>query len=88
MKSLGKLPTKDEPGQVKLIAEDGEDLWHAYNLIREGDQVTATTYRKVSRDNGVGSNSERVKLTLTIEVEGIEYDGEGHVIRLKGRNIT
>ena len=88
MKSLGKLPTKDEPGQVKLIAEEGEDLWHAYNLIREGDQVTATTYRKVSRDNGVGSNSERVKLTLTIEVEGIEYDGEGHVIRLKGRNIT
>ena len=23
----------------------GEDLWHAYNLIREGDYVTATTFR-------------------------------------------
>ena len=26
-----------------------EDMWHAYNLIREGDHVTATTFRKVSR---------------------------------------
>lgn len=24
-----------------------EDMWHAYNLIREGDHVTATTFRKV-----------------------------------------
>ncbi len=24
-----------------------EDLWHVYNLVREGDHVTATTFRKV-----------------------------------------
>jgi protein pelota len=88
MKLLGKLPVKDEPGEAKMVAEEGEDLWHAFNLIREGDLVTATTFRKVSRDNGVGSESERIKLKLTIKVEGIEYDGEGHQIRLKGRNIT
>jgi protein pelota len=88
MKLLGKLPVKDEEGEAKMVAEEGEDLWHAFNLIREGDHVTATTFRKVSRDNGVGSESERIKLKLTIKVEGIEYDGEGHAIRLKGRNLT
>jgi len=88
MKLLGKLPIKDEEGEAKMVAEEGEDLWHAYNLIREGDHVTATTFRKVSRDSGIGTESERIKLKLTIKVEGIEYDGEGHRIRLKGRNLT
>lgn len=39
--------------------------------------VTANTFRKVQRDSGVGGESERVKLTLTIQVEGVEYDAEG-----------
>jgi protein pelota len=55
----------------------GEDLWHAYNLIREGDHVTATTFRKVQKDVGTGTDSERIKLKLTIAVEGVEYDAEG-----------
>lgn len=71
-----------------MVPEEGEDLWHAYNLIREGDLVTATTFRKVARDNGAGSDSERIKLRLTVRVEGVDYDGEGHQIRLKGRNLT
>jgi protein pelota len=55
----------------------GEDLWHAYNLIREGDRVEATTFRKVLRDTGAGGESERIKLKLMIAVEGVEYDAEG-----------
>lgn len=48
-----------------------------YNLVRVGDLVTATTYRKISKDAVKGSQSESVKMKLTISVEGIEYDGEG-----------
>lgn len=55
----------------------GEDLWHCYNLIREGDHVTATTFRKVARDSGAGSESEKVRLRLTIAVEGVDFDPEG-----------
>lgn len=29
------------------MPRSGEDLWHAYNLVREGDRVEATTFRKV-----------------------------------------
>lgn len=32
---------------VSLIPEEAEDMWHAYNLISEGDLVTASTIRKV-----------------------------------------
>jgi protein pelota len=52
-------------------------MWHAYNLVREGDKVTASTFRKVAKDSGTGADSEKIKLTLTVEVEGIEFDPEG-----------
>ena len=29
-------------------APAAEDMWHAFNLVRAGDRVTATTFRKVS----------------------------------------
>jgi len=60
-----------------FAAAAAEDMWHVYNLIREGDQVTATTFRKVSRDAAAGSESERIKLKLTVKVEAIEFDPEG-----------
>lgn len=33
---------------VGLIAEEAEDMWHIYNLIRVGDTVKCSTIRKVS----------------------------------------
>lgn len=55
----------------------GEDLWHVFNLVRTGDKVAATTYRKVQRDTGMGTDSERIKLRLMIQVEDIDYDAAG-----------
>ncbi|KAL4422403.1 hypothetical protein ABPG75_008600 [Micractinium tetrahymenae] len=88
MKLLQNQLTKEGPGWVKVVPEEGEDLWHAYNLVREGDRVEATTFRKVLRDTGTGGESERVKLKLMIRVEAVEYDAEGQQIRIKGRNLT
>lgn len=88
MKLLNKLPKPETSGDVKLVPEENEDLWHAFNLIRAGDKVTANTFRKVSRDTGTGTESERIKLRLSLQVETIDYDAEGAQIRLKGRNLT
>ena len=55
----------------------GEDMWHVYNLVRAGDRVTATTFRKTTRDSGAGSESERVRIKLCIAVEAVEFDPEG-----------
>lgn len=52
MKLIKQEYHKDGDGVVKLVAEESEDMWHAYNLIREGDRVTATTFRKITKDTG------------------------------------
>lgn len=89
MKLLGTQNfVKGGEGSVKLLPEEAEDMWHTYNLVREGDHLTATTFRKVQVDKGTGADTERLKLKLTLEVEGIEFDAEGGVIRVKGRNLT
>lgn len=88
MKLLHRNFSNGNEGSVKVVPEEPEDMWHAYNLIREGDHVTATTFRKVAKDSGVGADSERVKLKLTVEVEGVEFDAEGGTLRLRGKNLT
>ena len=54
-----------------------EDMWHVYNLVREGDYVTANTFRKVSRDSGKGSETETVRLELTLKIENVQFDPDG-----------
>lgn len=74
---------------IALIPEESEDMWHAYNLISEGDAVTASTVRKVQTESSTGSStSSRVRTTLTITVETIDFDTQACVLRLKGRNIV
>lgn len=73
---------------VSLVPEEPEDMWHAYNLIAEGDSVRSTTIRKVQNETATGSStSSRVRTTLTIAVESIDFDTQACVLRLKGRNI-
>lgn len=71
-----------------LVPEESEDMWHAYNLIAEGDSVRSTTIRKVHNESATGSStSQRVRTMLTIQVETIDFDTQACVLRLKGRNI-
>lgn len=71
-----------------MIAEEDEDMWHAYNLITEGCLVKASTIRKVQTESATGSSSSnRIRTTLTIKVENIDFDTQACVLRLKGRNV-
>lgn len=73
---------------VVLVPDEPEDLWHAYNLISEGDKVRSTTVRKVQNETATGSSSSsRIRTTLTISVESIDFDTQACKLRLKGRNI-
>lgn len=88
MKLIHKNIDKDGGGSVILLPEESEDMWHAYNLISEGDSVRASTIRKVQNESSTGSStSSRVRTTLTINVEAIDFDTQACVLRLKGRNI-
>lgn len=71
-----------------MIPEEPEDMWHAYNLITTGDNVRSTTIRKVQNESVTGSSSSsRIRTTLTISVESIDFDTQAGVLRVKGRNI-
>lgn len=44
------------------IATDGEDMWHAFNLIAVGDRLSTTTLRKVVKESSTGSvDSKKVR---------------------------
>ncbi|XP_044003835.1 protein pelota isoform X2 [Aphidius gifuensis] len=88
MKLIFKNIEKDYGGTVALVPENPEDMWHAYNLICECDRVSGSTIRKVQTESSTGStNSTRVRTTLTIAVENIDFDTQACTLRLKGRNI-
>lgn len=89
MKLINKNVDKDGGGSVTLMPEESEDMWHAYNLISEGDCVRASTIRKVQNESSTGSStSNRVRTVLTIRIENIDFDTQACVLRLKGRNIA
>ncbi|KAL3829394.1 hypothetical protein ACJIZ3_018196 [Penstemon smallii] len=88
MKIVRRDLMRNGPGSVKMIPEESDDLWMAYNLIAEGDTVLAITVRKVLREAASGGrDAERVKLKLEVKVESVEYDQEGSVLRIRGKNI-
>ncbi|CAG9862948.1 unnamed protein product [Phyllotreta striolata] len=88
MKLVSQDIDKNNEGQVTLVPEEREDMWHAYNLISEGDSVRSTTIRKVQTESSTGSSSSsRIRTTLTITVESIDFDTQACMLRLKGRNI-
>lgn len=89
MKLLGKHIEKDGSGYVTLMPEQPEDMWHAYNLVAEGDSLRSSTIRKVTTESATGSTgSNRVRTTLTIKIESIDFDTPACMLRVKGRNIV
>lgn len=82
-----QISTKDGDGFVQMKTEEAEDMWHAYNLIMAGDRVRTTTVRKVMNESSTGSmTSKRVRLSLTIAVERVDFDSSSCLLRLSGRN--
>ncbi|KAL5998546.1 hypothetical protein ACLOJK_009489 [Asimina triloba] len=89
MKIVKKDLIPDGPGSVKMIPEESDDLWHVYNLVSPGDSVFAVTVRKIMREAASGGrDAERVKLKLEIKVEAVDYDKEGSVLRIRGKNVV
>ncbi|CAI5445811.1 unnamed protein product [Caenorhabditis angaria] len=89
MKQFKRQIEKDGPGFVTLMAEEAEDMWHIYNLIRVGDIVKAPTIRKVVTETSTGTtSSQRVHTMLTISIESIDFDPGEQELHLKGRNIV
>ncbi|KAF5397579.1 Pelota mRNA surveillance and ribosome rescue factor [Paragonimus heterotremus] len=89
MKVVHRDIDKYSAGHITLIAENEEDMWLTYNLVQVGDKLRCSTVRKVQNESATGSvQTKQVRTNLTIEVEKIDYDLQGSVLHLKGRNVV
>ncbi|SAM06297.1 hypothetical protein [Absidia glauca] len=86
MKLVGKTIDKDRSGSVTLLPEELEDMWHVYNLISKDDMIKATTIRRLQSESSTGStSSQRIRLTLMITVESVDFDPMVGLLRINGR---
>ena len=89
MKLQSKHIEKDGSGKISLIAEEGEDLWHVYNLLSKEDTLKATTIRRVVNEGTTGSTEKTShKITLTIQVDSLFFDVQANALRVNGRNCV
>ncbi|KAK4281578.1 hypothetical protein QN277_013051 [Acacia crassicarpa] len=86
MKLLDKNLALNQPGTVKIIPEEPDDLWVVYNLIANGDIVTADTTRKVHLES-TKSTASRVKLTIPVKVTSLDFYKDSSTVRVQGRNM-
>jgi len=88
MKLVHKAIEKGLSGSITLIPEETEDMWHVYNLMAVGDSIRASTFRKITTEGNTGTRqSQKIRLTLTIKIEDIDFDTQACLLRIKGRNI-
>ncbi|EXB75943.1 hypothetical protein L484_022620 [Morus notabilis] len=79
----------NQPGTVKIIPEEPDDLWLLYNLIAAGDVISTVTSRKVHGDGGRKAKATtRVRITLDISIATVDYDKASSTVRAKGKSLT
>ncbi|KAI1609107.1 translation factor pelota [Exophiala viscosa] len=77
----------DGGGNVTLCPEEPEDMWHAYNLIRPKDLLTASAVRRVTTESAsTGSTaSQRVHTNLTVRVKSLDFDPQAGQLHVSGQ---
>lgn len=88
MKLKHKYIERDMSGNVRLVPEDPEDMWHAFNLIRPGDRLRAAAIRKVTTTSSTGSTtSQRVRTHLDLKIDKIDFDAQASQLHIAGTVI-
>jgi len=87
MRLIKKCISGHGGGYVVLCPLEAEDMWHAFNIIAVGDSIKATTIRKVVNEGDTAVQSQRVKVTVMIQVSKIDFDPVECCIRVMGKNI-
>jgi protein pelota len=74
-------------GEIKLVAENLDDIWHMYNIIEEGDLVRAVTFR-TSEDPKADKirvkKAEKKRMKLGIRVEKVAFHEFSNRLRIQG----
>jgi protein pelota len=73
-------------GNIRIMLESDEDVWHLFNVLDREDLVTASTTRREEKaaDKLRAERSEKKRMTLGIRVEKIEFSEEDIRLRVLG----
>ena len=82
-----KVVFKDlKHGEIKLVAENLDDIWHLYNLVDEGDLIRALTFRTDEKnDDKIRSKkAEKKRMKLGIRVSEVKFHEFSDRLRIHG----
>jgi protein pelota len=79
---------KGDEGEIKLIPENLDDLWHLKYIVEPGDIVFAFTKRISESDDKLRSDKEKVTVRLGIRVERVEFHKFANRIRITGKIVA
>ena len=73
-------------GEIRLLPESIDDLWHLQHIIAPGDMVFATTFRSVDTagDKIRPEKVEKRPVRLGVRIERLEFSEHGVRLRLTG----
>ena len=75
-------------GEIKLIPENLDDLWHLKFIIEPGDFVFSLTKRVRESSDKLRSDKEKVTVRLGIEVEKVEFHKFANRLRITGKIVA
>ena len=82
-----KVVFKDlKHGEIKLIAENLDDIWHLYNIVEVGDLIRAVTFRTdEQKDDKIRSKkSDKKRMKLGIRVSEVKFHEFSDRLRIHG----
>lgn len=79
---------KDHEGEIKLIPENLEDLWHLKFIIEKGDIVFSLTKRASHSDDKLRGDKELITVRIGVEVEKVEFHRFANRLRITGRIVS
>ena len=79
---------KGRKGEIKLIPENLDDLWHLKFIIEPGDIVFSLTKRVRESSDKLRSDKEKVTVRLGIEVEKVEFHKFANRLRITGKIVA
>lgn len=81
-----KKTLRDDEGEITLLPESLDDLWHLKHLIGPGNLVFAHTFRKVAAiaDKARPEKMEKRPVRLGVSVESVEFHIYSNWLRVHG----
>ena len=73
-------------GEIKLIPENLDDIWHLYNLVDEKDLIRAVTFRTdEQKDDKIRSKkAEKKRMKLGVRVSEVKFHEFSDRLRIHG----